>query len=502
MRDIVKRDLLATYIKDGFENDEDLDFYTQEFHGLNIPKKSFCAGHVSPFKFLCDAYFERAMFIFSFGSRTSGKTFIAAYLNHLNGNFRQIPIELLIAASVKDQANKGYNYFKQFHSGEFLSHLIVDSIQARTTLANGSKLEIVAGTPKGLNGPHAQKVCIDEVELIELPTIEQGLSISMSRGSVKAQDILLSTRKYANGTVSTLLEEQEERNLSVYSFCIWENLEKCTRLCQSDPEFGDCLAWKHCKGKAHSCEGWYSIADFVQKTANLSTKTFQTEWENRSPSGGKKVFDDHFDENIHVLSWLDGGRFRSFRSIFNEKEIPKSWRRIGGMDFGSNFGYLQIAIEPRYDIWIVFYEYFFSGDRLLEKHAAIIKDQASNPYWHRHLPIFADPSGKQGIIEMRNLGLNCYRAMNDIALGVDEVKRRMEIQSSNNLPKLFILDTCTELRRELKVWEHGMLPDGKPDLDSYEDGNDHILDCLRYMVFTFPRMPKTHVRPGRVVGIY
>jgi hypothetical protein len=499
MRELAKLDLLETYIKYGFDDANDLDFYIQEFLGYTIPKKSFCVGHVSPWKFLCDVYFELTTFTFSFGSRNSGKTLLEALINHLNALFRQVPVEMLITASANIQTDRAYAYFKGFLEENPLLYakLAMEPIQSRTKFKNGSVLQIVSGTMKGLNGPHPTKVSIDEVELMDMVTLEQGLSMAMSKKGVRAQNMLLSTRKTANGTVNTLLEEQHERQLDIYSFCIWETLEQCTRLCHDDPTFGNCLAWNTCKGKAHECQGWYPIDDFINKTANLSKTMFATEWENKTPSGGAKVYGEYYDEEVHVLSMMGGGRFRTFQSIFQEKDIPKNWRRIGGMDFGANFYHLQIALEPRYDIWIVYYEYFYDKDRLLGTHANIIKN---HPYWRKGLPIFSDPSAKQSILEMRGYGLNCLPAMNDLAEGVDEVKKRLEVSAVNGLPKLFIMDTCIELRREMLAWEHGALPDGKPDLDTFEEGNDHGCDSLRYSIFTYPRMPRSYVKPMTVVG--
>lgn len=498
--EVARRDLIHTYMRYGFEDDDDLDFYIRTFLGVAIPKHQFCVGHTSPFQFICDLFFDRVKFALAFGSRGSGKTFDFALINHLKALFKGYPVKLLMSASTLDQTNNGYTYFKGFLESDpsLWEQLQGEPIQARTRFKNGSQLQIAAGTMKGLNGPHPNITTIDEVELMEIPILEQGLSMSISTGDIPAQDILGSTRKRASGTMNTLLGEKEDRNLAVYTFCVWEALEQCHRQCKGDPDWGDCIAWNKCKGKAHDCRGWYPISSFIQKTANLSTAMFSTEWENKSPSGGFPVFAEHFDENVHVISMLGGGKFKTFYSIFQEKEIPKHWRRIGGMDFGAHFAYLQIAIEPRYDIWVVFWEYYFHGDRLLSRHATEIK---KHPYWRSRLPIFSDPSGHQSILEMRGYGLNCLPSMNDLAEGVDEVKARMEVNPLNGLPKLLIMDTCVELRREYTVWEHGSLPDGKPDLDTYEDGNDHALDSLRYPVFTYPRRPKTHVKATTIAGV-
>ena len=124
-----------------------------------------------------------------------------------------------------------------------------------------------------------------------------------------------------------------------------------------------------------------------------------------------------------------------------------------------------------------------------------------NALKRRRMPIYSDPSGKQEILEMRVYGLNCINAMNDLALGVDAVKKKLEVSHINQLPGYFILDTCIETRREYKTWSHPTMSDGKPDLDAYEDGNDHALDTDRYGIFSHSRLPKSHVKPITVAGI-
>jgi hypothetical protein len=297
-----------------------------------------------------------------------------------------------------------------------------------------------------------------------------------------AQGLILhnSTRKTSTGTMSRLLEEAEEKNLAVSSFCVWESIEPCTRLCFDDPVYGTCPIEDKCKGRAHEGSGWYSIDDFIQKARTLSKPMFSTEFENNDPSGEQKVYAEHYDEHRHIISWVDGGRFKTFQQVFQLKEIPRNWRRVGGMDFGAHFAYVQFAIEPRYNIWIAELEYYFFGDRLLSRHAKEVLDAQAHALHitvqqakQRKIFIFSDPSAKQEILEMRVYGLNCVNAMNNLATGVDEVKQKLDVSPVNNLPRLLILDHCIELRREFKAWAHPTKTDGKPDLDAYEDGNDH-----------------------------
>ena len=792
--------MLNHYLRKGFATEDDLDFYIQEFLGYVIPRQKFCPEHVSPWQFLTDFYFERVKFGFVLGSRASGKTFLTALLDHLNTLFRGVPVGVTRASATLDQAQRAYSYFLEFFGNPLLEDFVQSSIQSRTRLTNGSELTIVAGTLKGLNGPHTPRFVFDEVEVANSwDVVQEGLSIAISKNGVRGQSCFASTRKKSGGIVTRLLDEAEEKNMAIHNFCLsgetvvrtpngdtrirdligqelyvysvsndgelvlrkasnirktrqhaevfevvyewfagpkgglkrgsvvstpdhhfmlsnggykqvqdlkigdslmpfskrrmpfqgknrgwhvgftgtdsvkesiftWEQLhgelpagyvvhhedgndynntptnleamlrsdhsrqhtrrwfeeasdakkkvrsdkisvgrkawvaqhpefldeartwwdrvsperqneirelqrqikldrmaemseeelekqrqhmlrvrslrhqnsdnhkvvaihqhgyedvycmdveethnfaandifvhncvfevlERCTRSCQGDPDWGDCPIYNKCKGRAHDCNGWFSVEDFIAKSVNLSTATFETQWENKSPSGGPKVYGEHFDERTHVLSWIEGGRFKSFKSIFGVSDIPKEWRKVGGMDFGANFAFLCFAVDPRYDIWVTFFEYFYNQDRLLDRHAAEVK---KCPQWSRNIRIYSDPSAKQEILEMRNRGLNCVAAMNDLLPGVDEVKRRLEINPANGLPKLFIMDTCVEFRREMREWEHGVLLDGKADLESFEDGNDHCNDAGRYALYSYPRTPKPHYRYASIDGL-
>lgn len=510
IKDRMKRDLIATWIKKGFEDEEDLYFYIEQILGYTIPRKKFCPEHISPWNFIRDIFFDKVRFCFAYGARGAGKTMMIALNNHLKMMYKQCPIDITLAAATLDQADKGYAHFLSFFSDPMLRPFVYQSIKSKTTLLNNSELIITSGTMKGLNGAHSQICCLDELELMDYSLLGEALSISMSKKDkvhdrmIPSLDIWASTRKRGIGTVSRILEESEEKNMAIYCFCCWETLEKCTRKCEGDKDWGDCVIWDKCQGRAHDTNGWYPIADFIQKVVNLPKPTFEAQWENKSPSGGPKVFGSTWDEKIHVLSWVDGGIFKSFHSIFHEKEIPKEWRKIGGMDFGSNFYYGSIAIEPKYGIWIVFFEYFYKEERLMATHGDKI---IQSPYFMQIRRIYGDPSAKQGIIDMNDILKKkakrklIYPALNALIEGVDAFKKKLEVSPSNGLPGIFVMDTCIELRREMRGWEHEVLPDGKPDLDSFEDGNDHGIDSIRYSIYSTIHRDRVSYRFATVKGV-
>ncbi len=64
---------------------------------------------------------------------------------------------------------------------------------------------------------------------------------------------------------------------------------------------------------------------------------------------------------------------------------------------------------------------------------------------------------------------------------VQRVKFRLERGS------LLVFKTCTNTRREFRSWKYELDKEGKPKAsDSYENANNHALDCLKGFIATNP----------------
>lgn len=182
-------------------------------------------------------FFERVLSSFRLASRGSGKTLDLALLNFLESIFKGV--EVCNASDTLDQAAKCYSYYLGFWNEElFQQHVGVRrSIQSETVLANGGSMLITSGTTKGLNGQHPNKTRIDEVELIDWVTLQEGLSMSQTitnkYGTHKGSDILTSTRKFAGGTVQRLMDEADDKHIKVYSSCVWEVISRCEHDCHA-----------------------------------------------------------------------------------------------------------------------------------------------------------------------------------------------------------------------------------------------------------------------------
>ena len=82
------------------------------------------------------------------------------------------------------------------------------------------------------------------------------------------------------------------------------------------------------------------------------------------------------------------------------------------------------------------------------------------------------------IEEFRRAGLNCREVVKDIPLGVDKVR---ELFKSN---RLHILSSCVNFLDELESYRYPDRPDVGNEKEVPVKEHDHLLDCLRYALFS------------------
>lgn len=172
-------------------------------------------------------------------------------------------------------------------------------------------------------------------------------------------------------------------------------------------------------------------------------------------------------------------------------ELPDSYYFVAGMDFGwkDPTALLMAAIDRDNDIIYIFHEYTMS-EKTPEQHVFHLHNTKAKDYLN-WIPIVHDPAGgassqkdgKSLVTLYRESGFTrLHKANNSREAGVQKTLQRMQ----NG--KLKIFKTCTKLLTELRMYardEEGMI----------KDGNDHLLDALRYLVMSGPPLAtsKPHV---------
>jgi hypothetical protein len=497
----------------GVQTDDELYLFVRAAMGYVIPRKVITEGFSSPFIFVADLFFERVKNALAFASRNGSKTLSVSILNFLDMFFKP-GCEICSAGAVRDQARKAYSYFTEFLELPWFKEwckeyervtgrkFVKKTTSEITEFDNGSKLQIITATDRGLRSPHPHKARIDEIDLIDWNTLMVGLSMARSttkgkggaKVDIRGQNVFTSTRQQEHGSMNKMLSEAKERGIEVYQWNIWEAVEKCERRCKSDPKHGSCPIYAFCKGKAHSSDGFYDIEDFIDKARLLDKETFDVEWLNLKPSRAKLVY-WMFDENKHIMTP------EKLLRLCGVDRPQRVWFRVSGVDFGASpghpFVYLKVCQLPTGQ-WLVFHEYV-KEQGFMSEHAQRIKD---SPLWLPSERIYADYAGAQERVELRKSNIKTKDANKSVTMGLDFVGQLFKGFLPDFRPQLFVWHECTELIKELNSYSWPVKPNGEPDRSGVpEKKNDNCCDALRYALYTFNEKPRMGYRGRRRKGV-
>jgi hypothetical protein len=337
---------------EGPSNDDELHAWIKRNIGVDIPRVAVCEGHVAPFQFLADVFFERVPSALALANRGGAKTFIVALIHYLNCTYKA-GCGCLSFGATEAQGNRCYNNIEDWcyehdpdtgRRGDKVLPFIRDKPKkSQTVWKTGSSVEVVAGSENAVSGPHPAKSHADEVDQMERPVWNQSRGMAVTnrstgplpswmerfKGMIPPQDIVTSTRNSTRGLMQELLDEIEqdlsEGNIAqfiLYCWCIWETIAEvpncrcvhaslrkkrlkelglptdslceCHRVVKGRLPSGKPRTLESvCGGKAFRSRGWKPYIDLIQtfKRNTPGTWTLQHEC-----SKGQ-------DENNYIQDW-------------------------------------------------------------------------------------------------------------------------------------------------------------------------------------------------------
>jgi hypothetical protein len=195
---------------------------------------------------------------------------------------------------------------------------------------------------------------------------------------------------------------------------------------------------------------------------------------------------------------FEGMYFPEFRKdvhVIRPFQIPETWARARGIDFGSTNPYVcEWGAWDEDGNCYVYREDYMAGitpqeqaRRVVDRSVLTTLDGRSER--ERFHATVADPSvfsnhrgaGKSIADMWRDAGLRVTRAKNQRVAGWTNVRQYLWDYEQER-SRLFIFDTCTNLIRTLPLAQHD--DDNPEDMDT--DGDDHALDALRYLLAVRP----------------
>jgi len=510
--------ILSTY---GPQTDDELHAWLIAELNIDIPRSSVCEDHDAPFQFLADLYFERTEAALLMANRGGAKTFLVAVLHWLNSKYKS-GCESATFGATEAQSLRAYAHLKQWiydREGNRREE-IIDSKMRETLWRNGSRVEVLSGTPEAVNGPHPQKAHADEIELMRDDTWAESRNMTVSKKLpdgrwIIPQDIATSTRKGPNGRMQELIDEIEnavrqgfDPPRKLYKWCLKETAAQvsncqvarpelpetercsCHRIQKGEWEPGRPRLLKDiCNGDFHNSRGWQPFGDIAKHFRENDQETFEVQQLCAKPEMSFHYLPRWNVERYGLRDYQpDPAHGPIFTSVDWGGTNPHAvnWYQllayeIDALDF---FGRPRRLAEGTV---VVFDEIYIAeigndrlGDLVMSKEAA----------WKRKFPSFrvtdrfADPQGKAAKMDWSAKGLKTtWHTTREFEEHVKVVKELSD-------DTLLFIDAgrCPMMVKEIKAWRRD--PKNGNQIDEF----NHCVSNLRYALANIRRVKRRALR--------
>jgi hypothetical protein len=480
-------------IDEGPQDDDALHAYIVEHVGIDVPRTAVCEGHDAPFDALADFYFARTKAAIWLANRGGSKSANAAIVHWLNARFKPGHSTVVVGA-VEAQARRVYEHLRSFIRRNDSD--VDTTLKSTTHWANGSDIEIVAGTENAVRGLRKNVVHVDEQEMLNEATWRASrLSVGASGGH-PAQHLVTSTRAYSASPMDRLVLEQEqaealgqEPEYHVAKWCLFEttaNVPNCGDGCGCDKvvkgqnEDGSPRTFADvCAGKLKRSAGWIPLSDVWTLFRSVGSETWSAEMECTRPA----------------TSGLILPTFTRARHGFRGTIDP----RIGNVHFACDFGGSDLhagvwILVPAQDVTVVgllgeskvlragtrvVLDTIYRAEVGIGKFADLVVERERE--WRSAWPGFrvvqrwGDTQGKSARLDFIAKGLDVRPASRDVLGTLREIQ---ELVGDG----LFAIDlvrgdlACSQL----EAWRFG--PGGTKPLEGHEKFDD-LCDAIRYALF-------------------
>jgi PBSX family phage terminase large subunit len=206
------------------------------------------------------------------------------------------------------------------------------------------------------------------------------------------------------------------------------------------------------------------------------------------------------DENQFVQEYL--ADFRKVEGlVYNlpESEIIapidntfKTEARIMGVDWGYRnpaaiwIGYLKD------NEWFTVDEWKLAG-RTTQEIIQVVQNKLSE---HKVRQVYPDPAEPDRIEECRRAGIPVYEANRDVEGGVSFIQNLIKEK------RFKVCNNCKYTIEELNTYQYPEGVDGKPFKDVPEKMNDHLLDAMRYAIYSWKKNTRTFGQASPILKIY
>jgi len=462
----------------------DLRNYLRVFLGLEIPDKRICPEHNSPMDYLWHCFQSDFRSpppanadVIVWANRAGGKTQLAAVATLLDCIFKP-GCQVRILAGSGDQAGRMYHYLCNFLQKGYEPFLAGPIRKRQCRFRNGSTVEVLTQSPASVRGQHVHKLRCDELELFDADVFAAAKFTTHSTGSITAAMECISTMHRPYGLMQKLVTAAPQAGTTLFKWCLWEVIEKCT-----DRNCSQCPLWPDCGGKAKHSAGYLKIDDCITQMRRSSRPGWEAEMLCIKPALDNVVFSE-FDPAVHV------------QQIDYDPNLPL----YRALDFGFVNPFVCLWLQVTADGTVRVIDEYLRSRATIDAHAAEIKARTPCPE-ENVAATFCDPAGSSRndltgtspVQQLRLHGIVTRYRPSSILEGIELIRRALRDGSGKS--SLLISPRCTRLIEAMQCYHYAEPGQGQPTELPVKDGiYDHPIDALRYFFVNYRHNPKTSTR--------
>ena len=159
----------------------------------------------------------------------------------------------------------------------------------------------------------------------------------------------------------------------------------------------------------------------------------------------------------------------------------KTEDRIVGVDWGYRNPAAIVVLYLKDREWTIADEWKLSG-RTTAEIIQVLKNKMSE---HRVTNAYPDPAEPDRLEECRRAGISVMEANKDIQAGVSMLQNLIKEK------RLKVCSNCIYTIEEFNTYQYPEGVDGKPFKDVPEKLNDHLMDALRYAIYSYGSTVRT-----------
>ena len=153
----------------------------------------------------------------------------------------------------------------------------------------------------------------------------------------------------------------------------------------------------------------------------------------------------------------------------------KTEARIIGVDWGFRNPSAITVLYLRDNAWYNVDEWK-QAERTTAEIIQVLKNKLSE---HKATALYPDPAEPDRLEECRRAGLPVMETNKDIKGGISHIQQLIREK------RFFITNNCKETLDEASMYHYPEPQENKPDKDEPEKLNDHLMDAMRYAIYSF-----------------